>query len=58
MMQTSSIVEMVMCEWRCVITVNLYVYFVDHCPVPFLHPFDFYEIIFILLVQHSSNSDT
>ena len=42
-------VGMIMCEWRCVITATLYVYFVDHA-VPFLHLFDFYEIIFISLV--------
>ena len=38
-----------MWEWCCVITGTLYVYFVDHA-APLLHPFDFYEIISILVI--------
>ena len=38
-------VGMVMWELCCVITATLYVHFIDQC-----HPFDFSEIIFIVLV--------
>ena len=41
-------VGMVMWEWCCVITVTLYVYFVDQCH-HYIYPLDFYEIIFILV---------
>ena len=47
-------VGMVICEWHCVITVTLYVYFVDQCHLHILFS-DFYEIIFTYLCHFLAN---